>query len=59
MKKEDARRIPAQAKEEKRKQAVMICNHGVTFAAIADSIGDHEHAVVRWIGTYERMETRH
>ncbi len=53
MKKEDARSLPAAAKEEKRKQAVRLRKRGETYAAIAESVGVHERTVIRWIRLYE------
>jgi len=53
MKKEDARSLPAAAKEEKRKQAVRLRKRGETYAAIAESVGVHERTVIRWLRLYE------
>lgn len=53
MKREDARSLPAAAKEEKRKQAVRLRQRGQTYAAIAEVVGVHERTVIRWIRTYE------
>ena len=58
MKKEDARSLPAAAKEEKRKQAVRLRQRGRTYADIAESVGVHERTVIRWIRTYEQEGTK-
>ncbi len=54
MKKEDARSLPAAAKEEKRKQAVRLRKRGHTYASIAEWVGVHERTVIRWIRHYEQ-----
>ena len=53
MKTEDARSLPAAAKEEKRKQAVRLRKQGMTYAQIANSVGVHERTVIRWIDAYK------
>lgn len=58
MKREDARSLPAAAKEEKRKQAVRLRKRGQTYAEIAESVGVHERTVIRWIRTYEQEGTK-
>jgi transposase len=58
MKKEDARSLPAAAKEEKRKQAVRLRQRGQSYGDIAESVGVHERTVIRWIRTYEEEGTK-
>lgn len=53
MKKEDARKLPASVKEEKRKQAIRLREYGHSYKEIADLIGVHFETIGKWYRAYQ------
>ena len=49
----DARKLPASAVEEKRRQAVKLRKKGMTRAQIGEIVGVHADTVGRWLKAYE------
>lgn len=52
MEKIDARKLPASAIEEKRRQAVQLRKKGLTRAEIGEIVGVHADTVGRWLKSY-------
>ncbi|MBK8973482.1 MAG: IS630 family transposase [Hahellaceae bacterium] len=51
---QDARSLPAAAKEEKRKQAVRMFKKGYKYQDIADTVGVHYQTVSKWLIAYKK-----
>lgn len=52
MKKEDSRKLPPAAQEEKRKTAIRLWKKGMVIQEVADSVGVHRRSVDNWIKRY-------
>lgn len=52
---DDARKLPASAQEEKRKQAVRLRKKGLGHKEIAELVGVHSLTVGRWLQRYQRQ----
>lgn len=52
MKKEDSRKLPAAAQEEKRKLAMRLWQKGMKLQDIADTVGAHKRSINNWVKRY-------
>ena len=58
MEKIDARKLPASAIEEKRRQAVQLREKGMSLAEIGDIVGVHADTGGRWVKSYQIQGAR-
>ena len=51
--KEDARKLPAEVQEEKRKQAIRLHKKGLRYKDIAELVGVHFETIGKWVRIYK------